>query len=93
MVAPVVQTLKSMRTEHTSCSSLSRRVGLGIGLATLSQVSIVLNSVRTTTFLILSTLSITGICWVSPVPTIVTLDNLRVHGSPSYYSSIPPKVK
>ena len=93
VAAPVVQTLKSMRTGHTSCSSFSRRVGLGIGLATLSQVPIVLNSVRTTTFLTFSTLSITSICWMFQVPTIATLDNLRVHSSPSYYSSIPSKVK
>ena len=36
VVAFAVQTLKSVRAGHSSCSSLSRRVGLGIGLATPS---------------------------------------------------------
>ena len=34
----IVQTLKSMRTEHTSYSILSRRVKLEIGLVTLKSV-------------------------------------------------------
>ena len=64
MVAPAVQTLESVRTERTSCSSLSRRVGLSVSLATPSQEPVVLNSVRTTTLLTLSALSATGMCWV-----------------------------
>jgi len=36
MIILAVQTLESMRTRHTSCSCLSRRVRLGIGLATPS---------------------------------------------------------
>ena len=60
VVAPAVQTLESVRIGCTSCSGLSRRIGLGIGLVTPSQQSVVLNSVRTTTFLTLSTLSAIG---------------------------------
>ena len=93
MVTPAVQTLESVRTGHTSCSCLSRRVRLGIGLATPSQQSVVLNSVRTTTFLTLSALSVTGMCWVSLVPVIVTLSNLMVYGSPSDCSCVILKVK
>ena len=93
VVTPVVQTLESVRTGCTSCSNLSRRVGLGIGLATPSQQSVVLNSVRTTTFLTLSALSTTGMCWVIPVPAIVTLSNPRVHSSPSDCSCVMLKVK
>jgi len=37
MVTLTVQTLESMRTEHTSCSSLSRRIRLSVSLATPSQ--------------------------------------------------------
>ena len=37
MVTPAVQALESVRTGHTSCSSLPRRVRLGIGLATPSE--------------------------------------------------------
>ena len=51
MITLTVQTLESVRTRCTSCSYLSRRVRLGIGLATPSQQSVVLNSMRTTTFL------------------------------------------
>jgi len=36
MVTLTVQTLKSVRIEYTSCSSLSRRIRLGIGLIILS---------------------------------------------------------
>ena len=36
MVTLTVQTLKSVRIECTSCSSLSRRIRLGIGLIILS---------------------------------------------------------
>ena len=49
MVTPAVQTLESVRTGRTSCSSLSRRVRLSVSLATPSQEPVVLNSVRTTT--------------------------------------------
>ena len=93
VVIPAVQTLESVRAGCTSCSSLSRRVRLAIGLATPSQEPIVLNSMRTITFLTLSILSVTGMCWVSPVPTIVTLSNSRVHSSPLDCSSKVPKVK
>ena len=86
MVTPAVQTLESVRTGRTSCSSLSR-------LAAPSQQSVVLNSVRTTTFLTLSALSATGMCWVTPAPTIVVLSNPRVHSSPSDCSSMTPKVE
>jgi len=57
-----VQTLESVRTRCTSYSYLPRRVRLGISLAIPSQQSVVLNSVRTTTFLTLSALSVTGMC-------------------------------
>jgi len=93
MVTLVVQTLESVRTGCSSCSSLSRRVRLGIGLAIPSQQSVVLNSMRTTTFLTLSTLSAAGMCWVFPVPAIVTLGNLWVHGSPSDCSCVMSKVE
>jgi len=93
MVTPAVQTLESVRTGRTSCSSLSRRVRLSASLATPSQEPVVLNSVRTTTFLILSTLSMTGMCWVSPVPAVATLSNPRVHSSPSDCSCVTLKVK
>ena len=93
MVAPAVQTLESVRTGRTSCSSLSRRVRLSVSLATPSQQFVVLNSVRTTTFLTLSTLSATGMCWVTPAPAIATLSNPRVHSSPSDCSCVTPKVK
>jgi len=89
----VVQILESVRTGCTSCSSLSRRVRLGIGLATPSQQSVVLNSMRTTTFLTFSTLSTTDMCKVFPMPTIATLNNLKVHSSLSDCGSMMPKVK
>ena len=88
-----VQTLESVRTGCTSCSCLPRRVRLGIDLATPSQQSVVLNSIRTTTFLTLSALSTTGMCWMSPVPTIVILGHSRVHRSSSDCSSMMPKIK
>ena len=88
-----VQTLESVRTRYTSCSYLPRRVRLRIGLTVPSQQSVVLNSMRTTTFLIFNTLSMTGMCWMSPVPTIVTLSDLRVHSSPPDCSSMMPKIK
>ena len=48
MVTLAVQTLESVRARYTICSRLSRRVGLGIGLATPSQQSVVLIELRTT---------------------------------------------
>jgi len=54
----VVQTLESMRIRYTSYSNLSRRVRLGIGLVAPNSQSIVLNFVRTTTFLTFSVLSL-----------------------------------
>ncbi|KAL9710873.1 hypothetical protein Ac2012v2_8374 [Leucoagaricus gongylophorus] len=93
MVTPAVQTLESVRTGCTSCSRLPRRVRLSVSLATPSQEPVVLNSVRTTTFLTLSTLSATGMCWVTPAPAIATLGHTRVHSSPSDCSCVTPKVK
>ena len=93
MVTLAVQTLESVRTRCTSCSSLSRRVGLSVSLATSSQQSVVLNSVRTTTLLTLSALSATGMCWVTPAPAIVTLNNPRVHSSPPDCSSMMSNVE
>ena len=92
VVSPAVQTLESVRTGHTSCSSPSRRVRLSVSLATSSQEPVVLNSVRTTTFLTLSTLSTTGMCWVSPAPVVATLGHSKVHSSPSDCSCVMPKV-
>ena len=93
VVTLAIQTLESVRTRCTSCSSLSRRVRLGIGLATPSQQSVVLNSVRTTTFLTFSALSATGMCRIFPAPTIVTLGHSKVHSSLSDYGSMTPKIK
>ena len=89
----VIQTLESVRARCTSYSCLPRRVRLGISLATPSQQSVVLNSIRITTFLTFSTLSTIGMCWMSPVPTIVTLDHSRVHSSFSDCGSMTPKIK
>ena len=88
-----VQILESVRTRYTIYSCLPRRVRLGIGLAILSQQSVVLNSMRTITFLTFSALSATGMCRVSPVPAIVTLGHFRVHSSPSDCSSMMSKIK
>ena len=93
VITLVIQTLESVRTGHTSCYSLSRRVRLGIGLATPNQQSVVLNSMRTTTFLTFSALSTTDMCRMSPVPTIVTLGHSRMHSSPFDYGSMTPKIK
>ena len=93
MVTLTVQTLERVRTRYTICSYLPRRVGLRISLATPSQQSVVLNSMRTTTFLTFSTLSATGMCRVSPAPTIVTLSNPRVHSSLPDCSCVTLKVK
>ena len=62
VVPLAVQTLESVKTRYTICSCLLRRIRLGIGLATPSQQSVVLNSMRTTIFLIFSALSVTGMC-------------------------------
>ena len=88
-----IQTLESVRARCTSCSCFSRRVRLSVSLTTPSQEPVVLNSVRTTTFLTLGTLSVTGMCWMFPAPTIVTLSDPRVHSSPSDCSSMTPKIK
>ena len=93
IVTLTVQTLKSVRTECTSCSSLSRRDRLRIGLTTLSQQSMVLNSVKATTFLIFSALSTTDMCIVFSVPAIVILRNPRVYSSPYDYSIMTSNVK
>jgi len=93
VISLAVQTLESVRARCTSCSCLPRRVRLEIGLATPSQQSVVLNSMRTTTFLTFSALSVTGMCWMSPAPTIVTLSNPRVHSSPLDCSCVMLKVK
>jgi len=92
VITLAIQTLESVRTRCTICSCFSRRIRLGIGLATPSQQSVVLNSMRPTTFLTFSTLSMTDMCRVSPAPTIATLSNPRVHSSLSGYSSITPKI-
>jgi len=88
-----VETLEHVRIRYTICSHLPRRVRLRIGLATPSQQSVVLNSIRTTTFLTFSALSATGMCRMSPAPAIATLSNHRVHSSPSDCSSMTPKIK
>ena len=87
-VTPAVQILESVRTGRTSCSGLSRRVRLSVSLAAPNQELVVLNSVRTTTFLTLSTLSATGMCWVMPAPAVATLGHSRVHSSPSDCSCV-----
>jgi len=93
VVTLAIQTLKSVRTGCTSFSCLSRRVRLGIGLAISSQQSVVLNFVRTITFLTFSALSAIGMCWVFPVPAIATLGYSRVHSSPPDCGSMMPKIK
>ena len=93
VITLAIQTLKSIRTRYTICSCFSRRIRLGIGLTTSSQQSVVLNFMRPTTFLTLSTLSTTGMYRLSLAPAIATLSNLRIYGSPSDYSSIMPKIK
>ena len=93
VVPLAVQTLESVRTRYTICSRLPRRVRLGIGLATPSQQSVVLNSIRTTTFLIFSALSVTGMYRVFPASIIATLGYSRVYSSPSDCSSMMPKIK
>ena len=89
----VVYTLEGMRAGSTIYHSLSRRVGLGIGLATPSHRSVAFHSVWAATFLALSALSVTGIGWMSPVPTVAALGNPRVHCSLSDCSCVLPKVK
>ena len=93
VITLVVQTLESVRIRYTICSCLPRSVRLGIGLATLSQQSVVLNSVRTTTFLTFSALSMIGMCWVSPALAIAILGHSRMHSSSSNCSSMTPKIK
>jgi len=93
VITLTIQTLESVRTRCTSCSCLSRRIRLAIGLVTPSQQSVVLNPIRTTTFLTFSALSVIGMYRVFPVPAIVTLGNPRVHSSHLYYGSMMPKIK
>ena len=73
--------------------NLQKCAAVGIGLATSSQQSVVLNSVRTTIFLTFSALSMIGMCWMFPVPAIVTLSNPRVYSSPLDCSCVILKVK
>ena len=64
VVTLAVQALESVRARCTSYSRLPRRVRLGIGLATPSQQSVVLNSIRTTD------------CWLGvarPIPSLTLL--------------------
>jgi len=88
-----VYILEGVRAGSTICCSLSRRVGLRIGLATPSHRSVVFHSVWATTFLALSALSATGMGWMTLAPTVVALGNPRVHCSPLDYSCVSPKVK
>ena len=88
-----VYTLEGVRAGSTVCRSLSRRVGLGIGLAAPSHGSVVFHSVWATTFLTLSALSATGMGWMSPAPAVAALGNPRVHCSPPDCSCMSPKVK
>jgi len=60
VVTLVIQTLESVKTRYTCCSYLPRGVRLGIGLATPSQQSVVLNSMKTIIFLTFSALSMTS---------------------------------
>jgi len=93
VVILTVQTLESVRTRYTSCSCLSRIVRLGIGLATPSQQFVVFNFIRITIFLTFSTLGVTSMYRMSPVPTIATLGNSRMHSSLSDYGNMTTKVK
>ena len=95
VITLIVQTLESVRTGCTSYSCLPRGIRLGIGLATPSQQSMVLNSMRTTTFLTFSVLSVTDMCRMSPVPAIMTLGHSRVYSSPGTFDhdSMAPKIK
>ena len=93
VITLAIQTLESVRTRCTIYSCLPRRVRLGIGLTISSQQSVVLNFMRPTTFLTLSTLSMTSMCWMSLAPTIATLGHSRVHSSPHDCSNMMPKIK
>ena len=93
VITLVVQTLESVRIGCTSYSCLPREIRLGIGLATPSQQSMVLNSMRTTTFLTFSVLSMTDICRMSLVPAIMILGHSRVHSSSSDHDSMASKIK
>ena len=88
-----VYTLEGVRAESTICHSLSKSVGLGIGLAAPSHGSVVFHSVWAATFLALSTLSATDMGWMSPAPAVAALGNPRMHCSPPDCSCISPKVK
>ena len=93
VITLAIQTFESVRTRRTSYSCLSRRIRLRIGLIIPSQQSVVLNSMRTTTFLTFSALSMTGMCRMFPVLAIVILGYSRVHSSLSDCSSMMPKIK
>jgi len=93
VVTLAIQTLECVRTRCTIYSYLFRRIRLGIGLATPSQQSVVLNSIRTTIFLTFSTLSMTGMCRVFPAPAIAILGHSRVYSSLSNHGSMTPKIK
>ena len=93
MITLAVQTLESVRTRYTICSCLPRRVRLSVSFVTPSQEPVILNSVRTTTFLTLSALSTTGMCWVTPAPAVATLGHSRMHSSPLGCSCVTVKVK
>jgi len=74
----------------TSYKSLFRKVGLrlSISLTILSQESVILYSVNTTTFLTFSILNTIDMYWMFSVPAIVILDNLRMYGSILIYQSL-----
>jgi len=93
VITLVVQILESVRTGCTSSHRLPRGIRLRICLAAPSQQSVVLYSVRTTTFLIFSALSMTDMCRMSPVLAIVTLGHSKMHSSPSDHGSMTPKIK
>ena len=93
VVTLAVQTLESVRTGYTSCNHLPRGIRLGIGLTTPSQQSVVLNSMKTTTFLTFSALSVTGIYKISPAPAIATLGYSRIYSNLFDHSSMVPKIE
>ena len=98
VVPLAVQTLESVGTRYTICSRLPRRVGLGIGLATPSQQSVVLNSIRTTTFLTFSALSATGMCRmfpasIAPLPLTTTMVNSKNPNKLIKNPTLPPGIQ
>ena len=93
VVTLAVQTLESVKAWCTSYSHLSRGIKLGIDLATPSQQSVVLNSMKAITFLTFSTLSATGMYKISPASAIATLGYSRVYSSLFDHSSMAPKIE